>query len=251
MVREEKIRAVEELKQMLESYRVIGLVDMFKMPAKQLQEIRKEVRGEALIKVVKKSLLKLAIEKASKENLKELEKHMPQQPAIVLTNLDAFQFYKKISQIKSKAPAKAGDIAPRDILIKAGPTNLMPGPVISEFSKAGIPAGVEQGRIAIKKDVVAAKKGEKISEVLANILRKLGIEPMEISLNVVAIYSDGKIYSKETLELVNIYPEKIKEAFSRALSLSIGICYPTKENIRFLIGKAFNLAKNLENLIRA
>jgi len=72
MVREEKIRAVEELKQMLESYRVIGLVDMFKMPAKQLQEIRKEVRGEALIKVVKKSLLKLAIEKASRKNLKEL-----------------------------------------------------------------------------------------------------------------------------------------------------------------------------------
>ncbi|MHA1742869.1 MAG: 50S ribosomal protein L10, partial [Candidatus Heimdallarchaeota archaeon] len=61
MVREEKIKEVEELKKMIESYPVIGLLDIFKLPSRQFQEIRKKLRGKSLIKIVKKSLLKLAI----------------------------------------------------------------------------------------------------------------------------------------------------------------------------------------------
>ncbi|MEM5834928.1 MAG: 50S ribosomal protein L10 [Candidatus Aenigmatarchaeota archaeon] len=250
MVREEKIRLVEELKNLLENYKTICLIDITKLPSKQLQEIRKKIRSEALIKIVKKNLLKKAMEKVEKKNLKEFEGEVPNQPGLILTNLDPFTIYKKISELKSFVFAKEGDVAPEDIWVRAGPTNLLPGPVISEFSKAKIPAGVEGGKIAIKKDVLVAKKGEVISAPLANILRKLNIQPIKVGLNIVSIYSDGAIYRKDVLELINTYPEKIKEGFSKALSLSIGICYPTKENIGFLLGKAFNIAKTLEKLIK-
>ncbi len=251
MVKEEKIKVVEELKNLLESYTTICLIDIVKMPSKQLQEIRKKIRGEALIKIVKKNLLKKAMEKVEKKDLKNFEDEIPLQPGLILTNLEPFSIYKKINELKSFVFAKEGDVAPADIWVRAGPTSLPPGPVISEFSKAKIPAGVEGGKIVIKKDVLVAKKGEIIPASLANILRKLNIQPIKVGLNIVSIYSNGSIYRKDVLELINVYPEKIKEGFSRALSLSIGICYPTNENIGFLLSKAVNIAKNLENLIKS
>jgi len=247
LVREEKIKEVEELDKLIEEYPVIGLIDMFKLPSKQLQEIRKNLREKALIKMTKKSLLELAIKKSKKQGIDELEKLIPEQPAIVFTKLDPFKFYSMVEKLRSPAFAKEGDIVQIDIKVSAGPTSLLPGPVISELTRVGIPAGIEEGRIAIKKDVIVAKGGEKISKYLAAALRKLKIESIEVGLNIVVIF-DGKIYGKDLLELVIIYPEKLKEGFNQALNLSVNISYPTKENIKYLLVKAFNTAKSLVRL---
>lgn len=247
MVREEKIKAAEKLKEIVKKYPVIGILDMHKLPTRQFQEIKKKLGDSVTIKMGKKSLIKLAIKSLNKEGGSELENLIPKQPAIILTKMEPFKFYATISKLKSMTFAKEGDVASSDIKVSAGPTSLLPGPVISELSKVGIPAGVEEGKIAIKKDVVVVKTGEKISKELANILKKLGIEPVEVGLNVVAIYN-GKIYTKDVLELVNVYPQKLKEAYNQALNLSVSICYPTKQNIKYLLSKAFNAAKTIENL---
>ncbi|MEM5844361.1 MAG: 50S ribosomal protein L10 [Candidatus Aenigmatarchaeota archaeon] len=246
MAREEKIAKKEELKEMIRRYKVIGLIDIFKLPSKQFQEIRKEIREKGIIKVVKKSILLHALKELEVKNLDELEKIIPNQPAVLLSNEDCFKIYSIISKLKFPTFAKEGDIANEDIKVSAGPTSLLPGPVISELSKAGIPVGVEEGKIVVKKDVIVAKKGNVISKDLANVLRKLKIQPVKISLNLVGMYEDGRIYNKETLELVNIFPEKIKEAFNQALNLSININYPTKENIQYLLIKAYQNALALE-----
>lgn len=249
MVKEEKLKQVEELKKMIDAYPIICILDMFKLPSKQLQEIQKKIRGKAMIKMTKKSLLKLAIKGSSRQKIQELEKSIPQQPAMIFTELEPFRFYSMIDKMRSAAAAKEGDTAPSDILVTAGPTNLLPGPAISELTRVGIPAGVEEGKIAVKKDVVVAKKGDKISSHLASALRKLNIEPMEIGLNIVAIYDNGMIYGKDALSFVNVFPEKLKEGFNYALNLSVSISYPTKDNIKFLLAKAFNSAKVLESKI--
>jgi large subunit ribosomal protein L10 len=249
MVKEEKIKEVEELKSLINSYSVICILEMFKLPSRQLQEIQKKIRGKALIRMTKKSLLKLAIKGSTKQKIQELEKMIPQQPAVVFTELEPFKFYLMTEKMKSPAMAREGDIAPNDIVVSAGPTNLLPGPAISELTKAGIPVGVEEGKIAIKKDTVVVRKGEKISKQLAAALRKLNIEPMEVGLNIVTIYNNGMIYDKEDLKLVDVFPEKIKDAYKEALNLSVAIGYPTKDNIKFLLVKAFNSAKAIESKI--
>jgi large subunit ribosomal protein L10 len=246
MVREEKITKKEELKDLIKKHSVIGLIDIFKLPSKQMQEIRKEIREKGIIKVVKKSILLNSLKELNLENFEELEKLIPQQPAILLTNLESFKIYSLISKLKFSTFAKEGDIATEDIKVSAGPTSLLPGPVISELSKVGIPAGVEEGKIVVKKDVIVAKKGDKISKELAGVLRKLKVQPMKIGLNLVAIYENGKIFEKEILELVNLYPDKLKEAFNQALNLSININYPTKENIQQILIKAYQNALALE-----
>jgi large subunit ribosomal protein L10 len=248
MVKEEKIKAAEELRKMIESYPVIGLVDIFKLKANPLQEIRRRIEEFAILKVVRKSTLLHAIRNSSKENVRKLEEFMPTQPAILFSHLDPFLLYREIKKIRPKIFAKEGDVAEEDILVKAGPTELTPGPVIGEFAKARIPVGTEGGKIVIKKDTVVAKKGDKISKDVANILRKLKIKPIPVTLNIVALFENGKIYGKDLLSLVGEgYLNLIKEGFNKALNFSIAIGYPTKENIKYLLSKAYQEAKLLES----
>lgn len=249
MVKESKLKAVEELRSIIEKYPVFGIIDMFKLPSRQLQEIKKKIRGKGMITMTKKTILKFAIAGSSKPNIKELEPLIPQQPAIILADSDPFKFYSMVDKLKSSTFAKAGDVAASEIKVTAGPTSLLPGPAISELSKAGIPAGVEEGKIAVKKDAVVAKKGDVISGPLASALRKLNITTMEVGLKIVAIYDKGMIYKSEVLSMVNIYPEKINEAYNNAMNLSVSIGYPTKENIGSLLSKAFRSANALKSKI--
>jgi len=249
MTKEEKIKEVEELSELMNRYSTIGFIDLSRLPTKQFQKIRKELNEKALIKISKKSIVNFALKKLKKENIGELEKFIPSQLGLILTNLTTFQFYKIANQLRSSSFAKENDVAGMDIEIKPGPTDLLPGPVISEFAKVGLVAGVDAGKIAIKRGGVVAKKGTKISKELAGILRKLKIEPVEISLNFTALLENGIVYARDILNLVEEYPNKLREAFSRALNLSVAIGFPTKENVKYLFAKAYQQAKALESKI--
>ena len=251
--KEQKSKEVEEMKKLFEKYSAIGIINLQKIPTITLQNVKKKARGQAVIKVTKKTVLTRAIQasKEKKKNFDEFEKLIPQQPAIFFTDEDPFKFYAMVDKLKTPAAAKDGDIAPEEISVSAGPTNLLAGPAISELTKVGIPAGVEEGKIAVKKDVVVAKKGAVINKALANALKKLGIEPMKIGLNVVAIYQNGMLYGKEVLSLVGEgYLSKIRDAYTQALNLSVSIGYPTKANISYLLAKAKLAADALASKIK-
>lgn len=250
MVREEKIRQVDEIKKRISEYSTIGIIDMHKLPSRQIQEIKKKLRGKAEMKMTKKSVLLHAIKGSDKKGLQMIEEIIPKQPAVIFTDLEPLKFYAMVERMKSFASAKEGDVAPDDIIVHAGPTNLLAGPAISEFTKVGIPVGVEEGKIAVKRDTVVAKKGASISKQLAGILRKLNIEPILVGLNIVAIYSNGEIFKKNVLALVgDFFISRLKEAYNQALNLSVYISYPTKENIWYLLSKAVVQAKAIENKI--
>jgi large subunit ribosomal protein L10 len=222
---------------------------MHKMPSKQLQEIRKMLRGKAKIRMIKKSILKFAMEKVNKEGIGKLESNMPTQPAIATTDMGAFKFYALTDGMRFKTFAKDGDIAIEDVWVSAGPTDLMAGPVISELQQAGVPASIDSGKIKIRKDVCVVKKGEEIPAAKANILRKLKIEPMEVTLNVVAIYDNGEVYTKDALELTRTFPAMLVTGFQNAMNLSVFISFPTKDNIKNLIGKAARSANAIRDVV--
>lgn len=249
MSKEVKIKQTEELAKLMNSYSVVGLMDMNKLPSRQSQEIMKQLRGKVLFKMTKKSTLIHAIQKIGKGHISDLEKIVPNQPALILANGEPFKLYVEVNRIKSPSFAKEGDVTDEDVLVRAGPTDLAPGPVISEFAKVKIPAGAEGGKIAVKKDTVVAKRGDKLSKDLVSILRKLKIQTIKIGLNIVALSDKGGVYNKDTLLLVLAYPDKLKECHNQALNLSVAIGYPTKENIGILFAKAYNTAKSIESRV--
>jgi large subunit ribosomal protein L10 len=243
-VNPEKIKAVDDLAKLINNYHVVGILNLYKTSASALQKIKSSLKEKVFIKVAKKSILFFALEKAGKENLKEFVKGYP---ALILTNLDPFKMSILLQKNKTPAPAKPGDLAIKDIEVKAGPTNLMPGPAISTLTKVKIPAKVEAGKIAVMRDTVVCKSGEKVSLDLASALQLLKMEPMEVGLNISVLEEKGIVYTKEQL---SIDEEKlindIQLAIQNAINLSMNSGYPTKETIEFMIAKAYLNAKQLE-----
>lgn len=246
MVSEKKKQTVVEVKRILADYSVIGLIDMHKMPAKQLYEIRSKLKKDATIRMVKKRLIPLIFKDLKKNGLEKLVEKIQGQPALLMSNGDPFEISRIIMKSKSPAAAKAGDISPKDIIVKAGPTSLAAGPVIGELQRAKIPAGVDGEKISIKKDTIVVKEGEKIKKEVADIITKLGIMPMEIGLTLVAVWNDGYVYDKSILFIpMEQYISDIKQAASHAFNLAISINHYTSETVPFLISKAHREATSL------
>ncbi|MBI1978557.1 MAG: 50S ribosomal protein L10 [Candidatus Aenigmarchaeota archaeon] len=244
MSRETKEKELKELKDLFGKYRVVCIVDMVKMPTKEMQMIKKSLGGRAFVKMNKKSMVEMAM----KETGKDLIEHLPKQPALVFTEMDPFVFFKEVNNMKFKVYANEGYAVDKDVIVSPGPTELLPGPAISELQKVGIIAGVEGGKIAVKKQSKILGKGQEVTKDVASVLRKLKMQVAEIRLNVSAIF-DGMLYDKETLQLVEIYPQRLKEAFNQALNLSVAIEYPAKENVKYLLMKAYQREKALEKRI--
>ncbi|MBI4020978.1 MAG: 50S ribosomal protein L10 [Candidatus Aenigmarchaeota archaeon] len=243
MVSQKKVQAVQQVAALLGEYPVVGLLNMHKLPGRQLHEIRNKLRGQAVIRMAKKRLLLLALKE---KGLEKLEPYIQGEPALFLTKENPFRIARVLMASKSEAAAKEGDVAPRDIVVKAGPTSLTPGPVIGELQKVKIPAGVEGDKIVIKRDAVIAKQGDVITKDVAAVLSKLDIKPMEIGLNLVAALEQGVVYEQAVLFIpADHYLNELKAAASRAFALSMGINFITKETLPTMLGKARREAQAL------
>jgi len=123
---------------------------------------------------------------------------------------------------------------------------MLAGPAIGEFQRAKIPAMVKEGKIHVREDTVVVKKNDAISAQLANILKKLDIQPIEIGINVLALWEDETLYCKEILDVnEEAYIQNIREGYIQALNLSVNIGYLNKESIKILLLKGYQQAKSL------
>jgi large subunit ribosomal protein L10 len=211
------------------------------IPAKQMQKIRGSLRGEVLIKMSKKSLMQHAIEKASKEekSISEIAPYIEGQAAFIFSKMNPFKLSKILGKSKTPAAAKPNSIAPRDIVLQKGETPFPPGPFLAELQQVGVPTTIAGGKIAIKKDTTVVKEGEKIKSNLAGLLGKLGIEPMETGLDLLAAYENGTIFLPEVLSVdEGEVISNIQTAFKNAIALSMGSGYITKETAPMAISKA-------------
>lgn len=245
-----KIQEVKEIQKLCEKYPNIAVINLENLPAKQLATIRRKLKEKVVFKIAKKLLIKKSLESAKNENAKKLVENLKGIPSLVFTNMNAFELFKIFKDNSMPAPAKAGQTAPDDIWVQAGPTPFMPGPMISILSSLKIKAGVEAGKIAIKEDSLVVKKGEKVSQAAANVLAALGIEPMQIGVDVTAVLENSDLYFPSVL---NIDMEKvlndIRVAYTNALKLAIETKIVNKETIAYMVRKAHSEAKALEEKI--
>lgn len=245
-VSEAKKKLVNGFVKLIEEYPVVAAVNLEMMPAPQLQVMRGKLREKIVFIMSKRRLFKIALEKAKdkKKGIEKLEPYLKGMPALIFSKENPFKLNKMLSESKSKAPAKGGQTAPNDIIIPAGPTPFAPGPIISELAGIGIKTGVENGKVAVKANTTVVKQGEVIKQKVAEMLTRLGIEPMEIGLNLTAAYENGVVYTGDVLSIDDkAFMEKLSNAALWAFNLAVEAGYFTKETIELLIPKAFREAK--------
>jgi len=242
----EKSEEVEEIKNLVQQHKVIGVASLQKVRAAQLQELRKKLENSVYLRVVKNTMIKRAISECKKPRIEKLEEHLSGSNIFLFTNLNPFKLAFLLEKSRVKTTAKAGDIAAQDVIVPAGNTGLPPGPIISQFGAVGLPTRIEAGSVWINRDTLVAKMGEVISARLAGVLSKLGIKPVEAGLTMKAAYDDGLIILEEQMRLdLEGVRQSIEEAQAFAFNLSLNAVYPLPENVTFFLQTAYHEAYRL------
>jgi large subunit ribosomal protein L10 len=244
---------VKDLKNLIESYPVVGMANLSDIPAPQLQKMRQSLRGNAKLKMSRKTLMDLALNESKKTKLETLIEHMEGQPALIFTDMNPFKLYKILESSKTPAPAKAGNIAISNIIVPKGETGFMPGPILGELQKIGIPAKIDKGKIVITEDKTIVAEGEEISKEVASMLTRLEIYPLEVGIDLRAAYENETIYTSDILFIDDHKTlSEIKNAYTQAFNLSVNGMVFNKVSTPALLAKAagqsLNLALNAEIL---
>lgn len=263
-VLQQKAKEVEEIAQLINEHKVLAIASLQKVRASQLQEFKKNLADKVFMRVIKNTLMKMAIEKCQdKPDLKKLEEHLEGSNIYIFTDLNPFKLALTLEKGKVKTTAKSGDIAAFDVLIPAGNTGQSPGPVISQLNAAGLPTRIESGSVWISKDTLVVRKGEAISERLASVLSKLGVKPVESGLAMSYAFDEGLVITQEQLKVdVEGTKQNVEMAYADSFALSVSIAYPTQESTVALLqvahreayalamGAAIPTKETIEDLIR-
>ncbi|MBU2638905.1 MAG: 50S ribosomal protein L10 [Nanoarchaeota archaeon] len=245
-IADDKKTEVKELVKLLKEYPIIGIVDLENLPSAQFQKIKKQLSSMMLVRMSKLRLIKIAFEQV-KDNfpgIEELSAKIKGMPAVIFTKENPFRLAKAMNKSKSTVPIKAGQKAPYDLIIPAGPTPFAPGPILSELGAAGIKAGIEGGKVAVKAEKVVAKEGVLVDNKTAGLLAKFGIEPMEIGLNLVAVLENGIVLTNKVLFIDEAKTKAdIAQLAAEAMNLAVYIAYPSEGTIKLLVAKAHREAR--------
>ena len=238
-VPEYKKELVKKIAEKMKKSRTILVASTKGLPSSQFHKIKKSLRGKAEIAFAKKTIILRAIASVEKGVLQHLKEQITADTCLMFSELDAYELAGVLIDNQSPTKARAGDIAPFDIEVEAGPTNLIPGPAISELGSVGLKVSVENGKLAIRQKATIVKAGEVISDKVAGVMGKLNIEPMKVGFIPVAAYDakDDKIYTEIKIDKEGVLKE-LRESLGRSLGFAVKIGYTVQETIKFIIGKA-------------
>ena len=246
-VSEEKKNMVIDLLNLIKNKKTILIASIKNIPSSQYQEIVKKLREKAIVKVPKKNIVFRALDSSENEAIKKLRHHIKENIAVLFSDIDAFELAAELMSKKSPVKAKTGQESVKDIEIEEGPTDLIPGPAITELGALGIQIKIEKGKIHIKEPKIIVKEGEKISSAAADIMNKFNIKPFSVGFIPLAAFDtkEGKLYLDIKIDREKTI-EEIKTAFGKALPFAVEIGYISDDTIKFMIGKAGVEGKILE-----
>lgn len=244
-------RKVSILQKFLEAfthYQQVIIVDLHNISCDQITKTRKAMRKEkGLVLVGKNSIVKVAVkiltqklDPKDKKNTEyiDYQKKYALKPELknilpLLIGKICFVFSDKpFSEVKPivekeavKVAAKAGVIAPSDIIIQPQQTNIDPGKII-EFQRIGMSVKTNKSALEIVKEFKLCSKGEIVTETVTQMCRLLNIIPFEYALRLKSVYIAGEIIPEEAL---NFDPSALTAIFQQnanlvtAVSLEAGL----------------------------
>jgi len=242
-VLQQKTSEVEEIVNVLKDCKSIGIASLQKVRASQLQELKKSMKGQVTFRVLKNTLVKLALDEMKKTELSPLEDYLEGPNVFMFTELNPFKLAILLEKGKVKTFAKAGDLAAMDVVIPVSNTGQPPGPVISQLNAVGLPTKIENGSVWVSKDTLVVRRGEAINDRLASVLSKLGLKTVELGISMRAIYDNGLIITGDQL-IVDIEATKrsVETSNQEAFALALEISYTSKDTIEPLLQRAHQKA---------
>jgi len=233
MVREDKstwkANYFVKLTTLLDEYPKCFIVEADNVGSKQMQQIRISLRGQAVVLMGKNTMMRKAIRghMENNPNLERLLPHIKNNVGFVFTKEDLTVVRDLLLSNKVRAPAKAGALAPLDVVVPAQNTGM--GPEKTSFFQAlSIPTKITRGTIEIISDVHLIKTGDKVGMSEATLLNMLKISPFTYGLVVQKVYDNGSVFDPEILDISDDdLRAKFMDGVANVAAVCLGIGYPT------------------------
>jgi len=236
-----KERYWNRLVSLLDEYQKVLIVTADNVGSNQMQQIRKGMRGKAVLLMGKNTMIRKAIRNHLEKTptLEGLLSFIHGNIGFVFTNGDLSDVRNKLTELKVEAAAKAGAISPVDVIIPAGNTAMEPTKT-SFFQALSIPTKINKGTIEIINDIHLLKPGQKVTLSQAALLQMLNIRPFRYGLKVSTVYDNGAVYPSSVLDLTdNDILKKFSKGVSYVTAVSLQIGYPTVLSVPHSIQNAF------------
>jgi len=234
----------EKLKQLIANYPSIFIVNVDNVGSNQMHQIRVALRGKGVVLMGKNTMVRRALRSiiADFPQLERLLPHVRGNIGFVFTSSDLAEIRGIITANKVAAPARAGALAPRHVLVPAGNTGMEPGKT-SFFQALGIPTKIARGTIEIVSDVQVVTAGTRVGPSEATLLNMLNISPFTYGMTVVQIYDQGNVFPPDVLDVsTDELIDRFLTGVKMIAALSLALNYPTIVSVTHSLVNAY---KNL------
>jgi len=227
---------------LLEEYPKILLVGADNVGSSHMQKIRIALRGKAVLLMGKNTMIRKAIRGhiANNPALESILPYVRGNIGFVFCSRDADlgAMKKLISENTVSAPARAGSVAPCNVVVPGGNTGMEPTQT-SFFQALNIPTKITRGQIEIVQDVPLITEGDKVGASEANLLARLNIRPFSYGLKLQQIYDDGSVYAPAILDLGDSLLGKFANGVRNVAALSLAVGYPTLASVPHSIVRGY------------
>ncbi|KAL0073376.1 ribosomal protein L10-domain-containing protein [Phycomyces blakesleeanus] len=223
----------EKLKTYLDTYQSIFIVNVDNVSSNQMHQIRFSLRGEGVVLMGKNTMVRRALKTflSERPEFERILPHVKGNIGFVFTNADLKAIREKITSNRVAAPARAGAVAPVDVIVPGGNTGMEPGKT-SFFQALGIPTKISRGTIEIVSDVNLVAAGTKVGPSEAALLNMLNISPFTYGMSVSQVYDQGSAFSSEVLDVEESQLiGNLLAAIREVASISLAVGYPTLASV--------------------
>jgi len=246
-VSEKKSDYIEKVVQYLEEYPRFLVVTCDNIGSKQMQRIRLSLRDSGSILLMGKNTL---MRKAIRDKLgehpewEEILQQVKHNVGLVLTKGSLTALRDKLLESTVPAIAKAGIIAPEDVVLRKQLTTLEPTKT-SFFAALDIATKINRSCVEILNDVKLCERGKKVGTSEAALLQMLDIKPFTYGLKLIACW-EGSMFDPKFLDFTEEHlAQAIAVGITNVAALSLGLSYPTLPALKHVIEGGF------QNLVAA
>jgi large subunit ribosomal protein LP0 len=234
----------QKLKDLIAEHPSIFLVNVDNVGSNQMHQIRVALRGKGVVLMGKNTMVRRALRTILSEN-PQFERLLPYvrgNIGFVFTSGDLKEVRDLITANKVAAPARAGALAPVDVMVPGGNTGMEPGKT-SFFQALGIPTKIARGTIEIVSDVKVVTAGTRVGSSEATLLNMLNISPFTYGMTVVQIFDSGNIFSPDVLDIdESVLIGRFMTGIKTIAAISLALNYPTIASVAHSLVNAY---KNL------
>jgi large subunit ribosomal protein LP0 len=227
------------------------LIGVDHVGSKQMQDIRMELRGSAVVLMGKNTMIRKALslghEKHPEAGLENLRANIYGNIGFIFaTNCTLDHIRGVLKKFRLPAAAKTGQVSMVDLSLPAGPTGMDPSQT-NFFQALNIGTKIVKGQIELASDFTLLKIGEKVGASTSALLQKLSIRPFEYGMEVQKVYQDASVFDAAVLDIKEeVLIQKFMAGIANMAAFSREVVIPTEAGLPHAFGNAF---KNVAALV--